>query len=74
VAWFDLVLGAVFGVWCGCKTNKQRFGAMRVLCGYIYQANAWYGGGRVFEIEFQFQLVLSLVLGYGAVQGLRRWC
>jgi len=26
-------------------------------------------GGRVFEIEFQFQLVLSLVLGYGAKQG-----
>ena len=48
MAWFDLVLGAVFGVWCGCKTNKQRFGAMRVLCGYIYQANAWYGGRASF--------------------------
>ncbi len=48
---------------CGCKANKQKFGAGRVLCEYIYQANAWYGGGRVFEIEFQFQLVLSLVLG-----------
>ncbi len=48
---------------CGCKANKQKFGAGRVLCEYIYQANAWYGGGQVFEIEFQFQLVLSLVLG-----------
>jgi hypothetical protein len=51
---------------------------------YIYQANAWYGGGRVFEIEFQFQLVLSLVLGsakqtskglvLGAVLGAKVWC
>ncbi len=60
------VLGAK--VWCcvrccvGAKqTSKDK--VVRVLCGYIYQANAWCGGGRVFEIEFQFQLVLSLVLG-----------
>ncbi len=51
--------GAVLGAVCGCKANKQ---GLR-WCGYIYQANAWYGGWRVFEIEFQFQLVLSLVFG-----------
>ncbi len=57
--------------WCCAKccagakqTSKDK--VVRVLCGYIYQANAWFGGGRVFEIEFQFQLVLSLVLGVGA--------
>jgi len=57
------MFGAVCRVLCGCQANKQ---GIR-WCGYIYQANAWYGGGRVFEIEFQFQLVLSLVLG--AIQG-----
>jgi len=38
----------------GCKANKQSKGVVRVLCGYIYQANAWFGGGGLFEIEFQF--------------------
>ncbi len=34
MAWFDLVLGAVFGAWCGCyarircKVRVQRFGAV----------------------------------------------
>ncbi len=50
-----------------CKVRVQRFGAVlgavrvqskqarvKVVRVYIYQANAWYGGGRVFEIEFQF--------------------
>ncbi len=42
-----------------------------MLCGYIYQANAWFGGGRIFKIEFQFQLVLSLVLGLVLSKGVK---
>ncbi len=65
-----------FGVLCGCcvgakQTSKDK--VVRVLCGYIYQANAWYGGGRVFEIEFQFQLVLSLVLCLVLSKQARAW-
>ncbi len=52
---FGAVLGAVW-----VQSKQARVKVVRV---YIYQANAWCGGGRVFEIEFQFQLVLSLVLG-----------
>jgi len=58
----------------------------KVVWVYIYQANAWFGGGRVFEIEFQFQLVLSLVfyvgakltskglVWFGAMQRFSAWC
>jgi hypothetical protein len=73
--------GLVLGVWCCAgavvvlnkpskdkvqgKGAKQRLGAVWV---YITsKCLVWWG--RVFEIEFQFQLVLSLVLGYGAKQG-----
>ncbi len=52
----------VGAVWVQSKQAKVRCCAGAVWV-YIYQANAWYGGGRVFEIEFQLQLVLSLVLG-----------
>jgi hypothetical protein len=39
------------------------------------QANAWFGGGGLFEIEFQFQLVLSLVLcGVKLSNQARVWC
>jgi len=46
----------------------------KVVWVYIYQANAWFGGGRVFEIEFQFQLVLSLVLGVVLYVGAKQGC
>ncbi len=57
-------------VWCcvKCCSGAKQTSKDKVVRVYIYQANAWFGGRRVFEIEFQFQLVLSLVLGVGAKQ------
>jgi len=54
-------------VLCGCCVGAKQTSKGLVLCGccvgiYIKQMLGMVGG-RVFEIEFQFQLVLSLVLG-----------
>jgi hypothetical protein len=33
VAWFDLVLGAVFGVWCGCYVQAKAWCLVWCGCG-----------------------------------------